>query len=183
MSDCLVKNCHSASTGPVCIEPHGDSPITLTNVLFVGNTVSDTPTYFDQHASMTGSVHSGSDVDEWSRADQVLSNTTRYSTPLTEEWCGKATAKSHTVCGGTTSLNGNRNDDSGTRRERKVTNRQLAQRQRQIGEQHTFSLDGVIEGCIRPKRDTVKNEGFDGKRGREAEGEGADLLVYTQICS
>ncbi|KAK2963076.1 hypothetical protein BLNAU_2099 [Blattamonas nauphoetae] len=56
MSECLVKNCHSASTGAVCIIPMSDLPITLNDILFIGNTVSDTPTYFDQHESMKGSV-------------------------------------------------------------------------------------------------------------------------------
>ncbi|KAK2963001.1 hypothetical protein BLNAU_2024 [Blattamonas nauphoetae] len=52
MSDCLVKNCHSASTGAVLVSPIDDSPIALQNVLFVGNTVGDTPTYFDKYESM-----------------------------------------------------------------------------------------------------------------------------------
>ncbi|KAK2948774.1 hypothetical protein BLNAU_16309 [Blattamonas nauphoetae] len=56
MSECLVKNCHSGSTGTVCIVPIVTSTITLKNILFVGNTVSDTPTYFDQHESMKGAV-------------------------------------------------------------------------------------------------------------------------------
>ncbi|KAK2959733.1 hypothetical protein BLNAU_5222 [Blattamonas nauphoetae] len=52
MSDCLLRNCSSKTSGAVCIIPMSDSPIALTNTLFVGNTVSDTPTYFDQHESM-----------------------------------------------------------------------------------------------------------------------------------
>ncbi|KAK2959978.1 hypothetical protein BLNAU_5175 [Blattamonas nauphoetae] len=46
MSDCHVKNCLSMPSGAVCIHPSGDSPILLKDSLFVGNTVSDTPTYF-----------------------------------------------------------------------------------------------------------------------------------------
>ncbi|KAK2950966.1 hypothetical protein BLNAU_14044 [Blattamonas nauphoetae] len=47
MSDCLVKNCSSGASGAVCIKPHLDCPITLTNILFIGSTVSDTPTYYE----------------------------------------------------------------------------------------------------------------------------------------
>ncbi|KAK2949805.1 hypothetical protein BLNAU_15287 [Blattamonas nauphoetae] len=47
MLNCSVEQCHTESTGAVCIMPLFDSPITLTNTLFVGNTVSDNPTYFD----------------------------------------------------------------------------------------------------------------------------------------
>ncbi|KAK2955733.1 hypothetical protein BLNAU_9269 [Blattamonas nauphoetae] len=56
MSDCLVKNCHSESTGAVCILPYVDSPITFKGILFVGNTVSDTPAYFNKHESMKNAV-------------------------------------------------------------------------------------------------------------------------------
>ncbi|KAK2947611.1 hypothetical protein BLNAU_17444 [Blattamonas nauphoetae] len=57
MSECLVKNCSSKTSGAVCIIPlKATSSVALQNVLFVGNTVSDTPTYFDLEESMEGSV-------------------------------------------------------------------------------------------------------------------------------
>ncbi|KAK2959016.1 hypothetical protein BLNAU_6032 [Blattamonas nauphoetae] len=58
LSDCLVRNCSSKTSGAVCIIPYYGchSPIALKNVLFVGNTVSDTPTYFDDEEAMKDAV-------------------------------------------------------------------------------------------------------------------------------
>ncbi|KAK2950281.1 hypothetical protein BLNAU_14773 [Blattamonas nauphoetae] len=56
MSDCLVQNCSSKTSGAVCIVPRSAVPITLTNTLFIENAVSDTPTYFNRHESMKDAV-------------------------------------------------------------------------------------------------------------------------------
>ncbi|KAK2950284.1 hypothetical protein BLNAU_14776 [Blattamonas nauphoetae] len=57
ISDCLVQNCSSRTSGAICIKPSETTFLaTLANTLFIGNTVSDTPTYFDIHQSMKNAV-------------------------------------------------------------------------------------------------------------------------------
>ncbi|KAK2946068.1 hypothetical protein BLNAU_18976 [Blattamonas nauphoetae] len=82
MSDCLVKNCSSKTSGAVCINPFTNSPVALQNILFVGNTVSDTPTYFDKHASMKGAVQFADFLieDEWNTNPTDISITDCWTT-------------------------------------------------------------------------------------------------------
>ncbi|KAK2941947.1 hypothetical protein BLNAU_23129 [Blattamonas nauphoetae] len=47
MTDCVVKNCSSGSNGAIYLTPLDTSLITLSNVLFVGNTVDDNPSYYE----------------------------------------------------------------------------------------------------------------------------------------
>ncbi|KAK2955300.1 hypothetical protein BLNAU_9691 [Blattamonas nauphoetae] len=56
MSECRIENCHSGSTGALNIVPLSDAHITFANILFIGNTVGDNPTYFKKHESMKDAV-------------------------------------------------------------------------------------------------------------------------------
>ncbi|KAK2944378.1 hypothetical protein BLNAU_20723 [Blattamonas nauphoetae] len=82
MSDCLVKNCHSTSSAAVDVDLNTNSPIALTNVLFVGNNEEDTPTYFNTEQSTANNVQFADFEiqDEWNNNPTDISITDCYTT-------------------------------------------------------------------------------------------------------
>ncbi|KAK2955373.1 hypothetical protein BLNAU_9601 [Blattamonas nauphoetae] len=68
MTDCVVKNCSSNTLGAVCFTLSADSPIALSNVLFIGNTVSDTPN-FNGHWTNDTVQFTDFVIEDWYKKD------------------------------------------------------------------------------------------------------------------